>query len=230
MNILAMETSGKTFSVAVFSEGTVKGEVFLNTGNTHSETLLPAAQNLLKNLNLSLAGIDKFAVCSGPGSFTGIRIAMTAAKVFAQSLDKPLVSIDSLTLLEHAVPVIKNIKVVAAIDALRDEVYTKTSKGIVIKNINKFVQELSKYKGKVLIAGNAALKYREVIKKGLSAFSVSLDENFHYPKASVLACLASTQKGVSFDKAEPLYLRRSWAEEVTPRANKKVKLNSKRKK
>jgi tRNA threonylcarbamoyl adenosine modification protein YeaZ len=214
MKILSLETSGKTFSVAVSDNGTVRAEMFFNNGNMHSETLLPAVKKLLKDLNFEITDIDKFAACSGPGSFTGIRIALTAAKSFAQSLNKPVVVIDALTLLAARLPEIKGIKIVSAIDALRDEVYVQSAKGIVIESVDKFIKKLSKHKNKILILGNAAIKHKQLFEKNLGKFSVSLNEDFHYPHASVLAVLANGKEGVAFSKVEPLYIRRSWAEEI----------------
>lgn len=212
MKILAVETSGKTFSVALNDNGKTVAEFFYDCGHIHSEMLIPSIERLLKDTGNTYRDIGKFAVSTGPGSFTGIRVGMTAVKTFAQSLDKPVVSVDTLTVLEK-LPAIKNIKVVPAIDALRDEVYVKSGKKIIIKSIDTFLNGLKTHKNKVLITGNAAIVYKDKISKALGSYAVSLPEYFHMPKASVLGMLAQTEKGSSFDEIEPLYIRRSWAEE-----------------
>ena len=213
MKILAVESSGKTLSVALNDNGKTVAEFFYDCGHIHSEMAVPLVEKILKDTGNSYESIDKFAVSAGPGSFTGIRVAMTAVKTFAQILNKQVVVIDTLTLLEKAFE-IKGLKVVGAIDALRDEVYVKSRGKVIIKSVDAFYRSLSKYKNKVLVAGNAAIAYKAKISKALGAYAVSLPESFHYPKASVLASLAQNMKGVSFDKIEPLYIRRSWAEET----------------
>jgi tRNA threonylcarbamoyladenosine biosynthesis protein TsaB len=213
MKILAVETSGKTFSIALSSEGRIAAEFFYDYGHIHSEMIVPAMERILKDTQNTYKDIDKFAVSTGPGSFTGIRVGMTAVKTFAQSLNKPVVAFDALSVLEKSLE-IKNIKISAAIDALRNEVYVKSGGKIVIKDIDSFINGLKKYKNKILIIGSAASVYKEKLSKELGKYSVSLPESFHMPKASALAFLAQNEPGISFNKAEPLYIRRSWAEET----------------
>ncbi|MBQ7006228.1 MAG: tRNA (adenosine(37)-N6)-threonylcarbamoyltransferase complex dimerization subunit type 1 TsaB, partial [Oscillospiraceae bacterium] len=74
MIILALESSAVAASAAVCKDGQIISEAFLNIGLTHSQTLLPLAQNALSSANLNISDVDIFAVSSGPGSFTGIRI------------------------------------------------------------------------------------------------------------------------------------------------------------
>ena len=212
MKILAVETSGKTFSIALNVNGKTVAEFFYDCGHIHSEMLVPAIERILKDTGTAYKDIDKFAVSTGPGSFTGIRVGMTAVKTFAQSLNKPVVEADALTVLEKTLE-IKNVKTAAAIDALRNEVYVKSGKKVIIKGIDPFIDGLKKYKNRILIIGNAALVYKDKFAKNLGAYSISLPEAFHMPKASVLASLAQINNGTSFDKIEPLYIRRSWAEE-----------------
>ena len=83
MKILALESSACAASVAIAEDGKLLGEAFLNTGLTHSQTLLPLVHGLLKNANLALDEIDAFAVTNGPGSFTGVRIGVAAIKGLA---------------------------------------------------------------------------------------------------------------------------------------------------
>lgn len=212
MKILAAETSGKTFSIALNDNGATAAEFYYDSGHIHSEMLICAIERILKDTGNAYKDIDKFAVCSGPGSFTGIRVGMTAVKTIAQSLNKPVAAFDALTLLEKNIQ-IKKIKIVPAIDALRDEVYIKRGSRIQIDGIDSFIKKLHPFKNKVLIAGNAAAAYKYKISKQLGAYSISLPGSFHMPRASVLGMLAQSEKGVSYEKVEPLYIRRSWAEE-----------------
>ncbi len=212
MKILAMESSGASLSVALSENSNIVAEYFYNAGKIHSDMLVPLIEKILHSVNWTVKDIDKFAVSCGPGSFTGIRVAVATAKTLAQTLNKPLVCVDSVSILEAQIK-IKNLKIVGAIDALRDEVYVKNGKQVVILPINDFVKKYAKYKNKILVVGNAACIYKKNISKNLGKISVSLARNLHFPKASVLALIAENIKGTSFDKAEPLYVRKSWAEE-----------------
>ncbi|MDR0723579.1 MAG: tRNA (adenosine(37)-N6)-threonylcarbamoyltransferase complex dimerization subunit type 1 TsaB, partial [Endomicrobium sp.] len=150
----------------------------------------------------------------GPGSFTGIRVAMTAIKSFSQILNKPIVAIDTLSILEASLFKIKGIKVIAAIDALRNEVYTKQGGEIVIKNIDLFIKNLKKYKNKIIVIGSVAIIYKDKLSKELGSLSVSLPETMHMPSASVLATLAyRTTINLNYNQVQPLYIRRTRAEE-----------------
>ncbi|MDR3256878.1 MAG: tRNA (adenosine(37)-N6)-threonylcarbamoyltransferase complex dimerization subunit type 1 TsaB [Endomicrobium sp.] len=217
MKILAVETSGKTFSAALNENGKTIASFYYDYGHIHSEMIVPAVERLLKDTGNTFNTIDKFAVSTGPGSFTGIRVGITAIKTFAQVLNKPVAAIDTLSILEKSLIEIKGVKIIPAIDALRDEVYVKNNSskiGITIKNINDFTKDLRKHKNKVLIIGNAAISYKEKLSKGLGTYSVSLPYTMNMPKAQILAEMAYYSiKSTDYKKIEPLYIRRSWAEE-----------------
>ena len=96
MLILAFESSAKPVSVAVCSDGELLGQYFQNNGLTHSRTLLSMADSLMKNLDLAIEDIGMIAVSRGPGSFTGVRIGVSAAKGFAFGLDIPVCGVSTL--------------------------------------------------------------------------------------------------------------------------------------
>ena len=212
MKILAIETSGETLSVAISNNLTIVAQHFYNSGKIHSDVIIPLVNKILKDVNWELKDIDKFALSCGPGSFTGIRVAMAVIKTLAQTLNKPVVCVDSLSVLENQLK-LKDVKVVAAIDALRDEVYVKQKNEVVILSIEKFVKNLKKYKNKVFIIGNASMVYSKIFIKELGKQSVSLPQTLNYPKASTLCLIAHNIEGIDFAKIEPLYVRKSWAEE-----------------
>jgi tRNA threonylcarbamoyladenosine biosynthesis protein TsaB len=215
MKILAIETSGRTFSAALNEDGRHVASFYYDCGRIHSEMIIPSMERLLRDTGNVFQNIDKFAVSTGPGSFTGIRIGMTAIKTFAQTLNKPVVAIDTLSILEKSFVERKGIKTVPAIDALRCEVYVKDGEKIVIKNIDLFIKDLKKYKNKVLVIGDAAISYKEKLSKRLGKYSVSLPYIMHMPKAQMLAVMAyHSAKGMDYTKIRPLYIRRSWAEET----------------
>ena len=212
MKILAMETSGETLSVAISADLKIVTEYFYNAGKIHSDVIIGLINKILKDVSWKLEEIDKFAVSCGPGSFTGIRVAMTVVKTLAQTLNKPVVCIDTLSILENQLK-LKDIKVVAAIDALRNEVYIKQKNEIVILSVEKFINKYKKYKNKIFVIGNASQIYSKLFIKELGKQSVSLMQTLNYPKASTLCFLAHNVVGTDFKNIEPLYVRKSWAEE-----------------
>ena len=209
MKILAVESSGSSLSIAISENSNIVTEYFYNAGKIHSDVLVPLVEKIVKGAKWELKDIDKFAVSCGPGSFTGIRVAMSVIKTLAQTLSKPIVSIDTLEILKNQL----NIKIVPATDALRDEVYVKEKEKIVIVPIETFVKKLKKYKDKIIIIGNAVTTYNKILSKELGKNSVSLQPNLHFPKASTLALMAENIDGTSFENIEPIYGRKSWAEE-----------------
>ena len=96
MLILAFETSAKAASVALSDGAKLLGENYQNTGLTHSQTLLPMAQELLKSCGKTPEQVEAVAVAAGPGSFTGIRIGVSASKGLAFAVAKPAIGVSTL--------------------------------------------------------------------------------------------------------------------------------------
>ena len=122
MRILALETSAKSVSCAVTEDGAVLARGFQCTGLTHSRTLLPMVDSMLQNAEIPLESIDLYAVSAGPGSFTGLRIGVSALKGLAWAADKPCVGVSTLYAmaqnLAHA-----DALLICAMDARRQQVY-----------------------------------------------------------------------------------------------------------
>ena len=94
--LLAFETSAKAASVALFEGNNLLGEQYQNTGLTHSQTLLVMAENLLNQCGKKPAQVEAVAVAAGPGSFTGVRIGVAAAKGFAWGGELPIYGVSTL--------------------------------------------------------------------------------------------------------------------------------------
>ena len=99
MRILALETAAKAVSAAVTEEGKVLASAYQDTGLTHSRTLMPLVELLLRNTDMTAADLDVIAVSAGPGSFTGVRIGVSAAKGLAWAVDKPCAAVSTLAAL-----------------------------------------------------------------------------------------------------------------------------------
>ncbi|MDO5444864.1 MAG: tRNA (adenosine(37)-N6)-threonylcarbamoyltransferase complex dimerization subunit type 1 TsaB [Eubacteriales bacterium] len=122
MLILSFESSAKSASVALTDDGELVGEYTLCTALTHSRTLLPMAENLLKNTEISMNDIDLFACAYGPGSFTGIRIGVATVKGLAWALNKPCVGVSTLEAMSwHGVS--SQEIICPVMDARRSQVY-----------------------------------------------------------------------------------------------------------
>lgn len=96
MIILAMDTSAKAASVCLADEDKIIGEFFINTGLTHSQTLMPMAEQLCANSGIPISAVEAVAVNAGPGSFTGVRIGVAAAKGLAFKNSLPCVAVSTL--------------------------------------------------------------------------------------------------------------------------------------
>lgn len=121
MNILAIDTAGRTAAVAVLRDDTLLYECNANTGLTHSETLLPMVDAALKACGLRCKDIDLYGVTAGPGSFTGLRIGLSAVKGMAFDRNVPCAGVSTLEALAFGIN--SEGTVVGALDARRGQVY-----------------------------------------------------------------------------------------------------------
>ena len=122
MLTLAFESSAKAASVALCEDGRLISQVIQCSGLTHSRTLLPMAEDLLKNAEMEMKQIDCFAVAQGPGSFTGIRIGIATVKGLAWAADKPCIGVSTLAAMAWN-GVAAGGLICAVMDARRSEVY-----------------------------------------------------------------------------------------------------------
>lgn len=122
MKILALETSAKAVSAAVSEDGKILCSGYQDTGLTHSRTLMPIVEHILKNTGLTVSDMDAIAVAAGPGSFTGIRIGVSAAKGLAFAADRPAVGVSTLAAMARNVAFCDGL-VVCAMDARRQQIY-----------------------------------------------------------------------------------------------------------
>ena len=125
MRILAFDSTAKTASVALWQDGKVLAEFSLDSGRTHSEILLPMAENVCARAHLSLADIDYYAVTAGPGSFTGVRIGVATVKGLAFRMEdapKNCVSVSTLEAIAENLTSLDGIYL-PVMDARRGEVY-----------------------------------------------------------------------------------------------------------
>lgn len=122
MRILAIDSSATAASAALVEDGKVLGEFYINTKLTHSQTLMPMIDSVLKCTRSDLSEVDCFAVSAGPGSFTGIRIGVAAVKGLAMAQDKPCVGVSTLEAIARNLAHMEG-TVCAVMDARCQQVY-----------------------------------------------------------------------------------------------------------
>lgn len=123
MKILGVDSTATAASAAVYYDGKILSLNFSNTGLTHSQTLLPMIDSALKSAGVDIKGVDVFAVSNGPGSFTGVRIGVSAVKGLAQPLDKKCVTVSTLEVIAKPLEN-TGCYAVSVMDARCNQVYT----------------------------------------------------------------------------------------------------------
>lgn len=122
MRILAFESSAKAASVALMEDGVLLAESFQNNGKTHSATLMPMAERILADCGLRAAELDVVAVAMGPGSFTGVRIGVAAAKGLGWAAEKQCCGVSTLEAMAFQMRHMPGI-ICPVMDARRAQVY-----------------------------------------------------------------------------------------------------------
>ena len=122
MKILAIETSAKSVSAAVVENGVPLASAYQNMGLTHSRTLMPLVDGMLSAAGLRVQDMDLLAAANGPGSFTGLRIGVSALKGLALALEKPCCGVSTLAAMARNLAHMEGL-IICAMDARRNQVY-----------------------------------------------------------------------------------------------------------
>ncbi len=218
--VLALDASHHRGSVAVCRGAETLAEILFDAGDTHSATLMPAVASCLSSAKTTLDSIDLLAVVSGPGSFTGLRIALATVKAFAAASGADVVPVSSLDVLAAAMPCASR-PVLPLIDARRGEVY-----GALYDTRSFFPREIvpcfaarpealagvlgGSAAGPLILCGTGAHRYRAEIAPLLPDGSVFAPERWSIPSASLCAFLALGRPPLPVGEIaalEPLYLR-----------------------
>ncbi|MCX5688141.1 MAG: tRNA (adenosine(37)-N6)-threonylcarbamoyltransferase complex dimerization subunit type 1 TsaB [Candidatus Omnitrophica bacterium] len=215
MKILGIDTSSKFLNIALSEDERIIKEEFHLLDRRHAIELVPKVKELLKTSRVSINKIDAFIIGVGPGSFTGLRIGVSAVKGFGIASGKPcmgVASIDSIAC--NAINC--GINIVPVIDAKRGQVYSsiyrRNGKNIVRKSdyILQPVEKLMKnIKEEALFLGDGLILYKDKI-KSLNKKAIFLEEEYWYPGAGNLIKLGFSKlkkvKKTNLDKLTPLYL------------------------
>ena len=210
MKVLAFDTSSKALSLAILEDKQVLAETTINIKKNHSITLMPAIDFLMASLDWTPKDLDRIVVAEGPGSYTGLRIAVATAKTLAHTLNIELVGMSSLLAL---VPYQQEGLFVPLMDARRNNVYAgfyENAKSVMPEAHRPFerVIELIKGASQVTFVGEVG-PFVEQIQEHLprTNFKETL------PNAANLALLAWDKEAASLHDFVPNYLKRVEAEE-----------------
>ncbi len=225
MKILGIDSSGLVASVALASDDTIVAEFTVNNKQTHSQTLLPMLEQVMKFSGMELDEIDGIAVAAGPGSFTGLRIGASTAKGLGLALDKPLISIPTVEGMAYQLAEADGI-ICPIMDARRNQVYTGIyeMQGQELQvlheqyavDIRELLEELKNYNKKIHFLGDGVPVYRSIIEEEFGGEFQFAPAHMSRQRAASVAVLG--QKYYMDGKIEtaashkPVYLRKSQAE------------------
>ena len=211
MLILGIDTSTKICTCSIFdSENGVIAETSLSVKKNHSNIVMPIIDNLFKISDLTINDIDKIAVAIGPGSFTGVRIALGIAKGLAMALNKPLIAVNELDILEAIADGNEN-EVIPLIDARKERVYYKYQNKYVDDYLINLISNFDKNK-KYIFVGDGAISYKNILKDNLGDNAIVLPMFNAFPRASILCELAINKEEANIYTLEPEYISKSRAE------------------
>ncbi len=211
MLILGIDTSTKICTCSIFdSENGVIAETSLSVKKNHSNIVMPIIDNLFKISDLKINDIDKIAVAIGPGSFTGVRIALGIAKGLAMALNKPLIAVNELDILEAIASGNEN-EVIPLIDARKERVYYKYQEKYVDDYLINLISNFDKNK-KYIFVGDGAINYKNILKDNLGDNAIVLPMYNAFPRASILCELALNKEEANIYTLEPEYISKSRAE------------------
>ena len=224
MLILAFETSAKAASVALLEENKLLGESYQNTGLTHSQTLMVMAEDLLKSSGKTVADITAVAVAEGPGSFTGVRIGVAAAKGFAWGGQLPCYGVSTLEAMAESLGIWQGY-VCPCMDARRNQVYNALfyvnqgtvtrvapDRAIALEDLKKELAALSE---PVYLVGDGAALCHRTLSGEVGNLVMPAGHRMHQRAVGVgLAALEKIRTGDPGDGKAlvPNYLRLSQAE------------------
>jgi len=232
---LAFETSAKAASVSLMEDGKLLGESYQNTGLTHSQTLMVMAEDLLKQCSKTVADVTAVAVAAGPGSFTGVRIGVAAAKGFAWGAGLPCYGVSTLEAMAESLGVFQGY-VCPCMDARRQQVYNAlfyVNQGVIQRltedraiALTDLAREIKDAKEPVFLVGDGSILCYNTLKDQIPGLVLPKEHRMHQRAAGV-ALLAEKQAAAGLtgdgDILTPNYLRLSQAERERMERDNKLK-------
>lgn len=225
MKILGLDSSGIVASVAIVEEDNLIAEYTVNYKKTHSQTLLPMLDEIVKMTELDLESVDAIAVAAGPGSFTGLRIGSATAKGLGLALKKPLVAVPTVDALAYNLYDAQGL-VCPVMDARRKQVYTGIYKFenhqlVTVKEqwaapMEELIEELNERGETVIFLGDGVPVFREMIQEKLKVPYSFAPAHLNKQRAAAVAALGMIHykegRTETAEEHTPEYLRLSQAE------------------
>lgn len=217
MLILGIDTAAAPCCAAVYDteKQQMLGSFVINNKLTHSVTLMPVVSDLLRNSGIATEDIDLFAVANGPGSFTGLRIGISAVKGMAFAASKPCAAVSTLEAMAYNVAICDGV-VCASIDARCNQVYTATflnDNGTVTRlteeeclKADELAARLSEYDGDIILVGDGA----QLVKKAADEQGIDTrlaPDPLRYQTGYGVCLAAMNAEQISPEQLMPMYLK-----------------------
>ena len=236
MRVLAIDSSGLTATVAIVEDEQTIAEYTTNYKKTHSQTLLPMIDEMVRMVDADLKAIDAIAVAGGPGSFTGLRIGSATAKGLGLALDKPLIHVPTVDAMAYSMYGCEDI-ICPIMDARRKQVYTGLYSFSHKKNedgglydepvfqvlrmqmavpVEELIRHLNVYRRRVVFLGDGVPVYKEMLAEGLKVPYSFAPSFMNRQRAAAVGALGiryyEAGRYESAAEFRPEYLRKSQAE------------------
>jgi tRNA threonylcarbamoyladenosine biosynthesis protein TsaB len=225
MKLLALDSSGLVASVAIVTEEAMLAEYTVNYKKTHSQTLLPMLEEIVKMVDMELSEIDAIAVAAGPGSFTGLRIGSATAKGLGLALKKPIIPVPTLDGLAYNLYGTNKV-ICPLMDARRNQVYTglyefnKEEFQIVrqqnVVTVEEIIDTINQQGKEVIFLGDGTAVYKDIIREKIKVDYQFAPVHLNRQRAGAVGALAiqlyQKKQIVTAEQHEPVYLRLSQAE------------------
>jgi tRNA threonylcarbamoyladenosine biosynthesis protein TsaB len=222
MIILGIETSTKIGSVALSRNGKILAAADLSGEMNHSEKLLPAIEKIMLTKKIRFNDINRIAVSTGPGSFTGLRIGITVARTMAHMLHKELVSVPTLDCLAAMVPS-RGALICPLIPGIQEQVYyalyssaaghnCKKITDYRLGSLEKLARDLKKHSPEIIFTGEALFSVQERLAREFRKKASFTAPNIWRPTASWISLLGTKYQAQPWGKVVPYYIRPSEAE------------------
>ena len=224
MRILGIESSSLVASAAIYEDGITMAEYTVDFKMTHSQTLLPMIDEMVKLVGIDLNTIDAIAVSGGPGSFTGLRIGSATAKGLGLALNKPLIHVPTLDATAYNLFGASGL-ICPIMDARRNQVYTglyrckedlEVVKAQCAMDMGELVRELDERGETVVFLGDGVPVYRPLIGEMMKTPHLFAPAHMNRQRAGAVAALGAKYLAegnvVTAEEFKPDYLRKSQAE------------------
>ena len=225
MKLLVLDSSGLVASVALLEDERLIAEYTTGNKLTHSQTLLPMLDEIIRRTTFDMEDVDAIAVAMGPGSFTGLRIGAATAKGLGLALDKPVIPVPTVDGLAYQLFGV-SLLICPMMDARRKQVYTgfyrfhgdqmEVVKEQCAQSVQDTLEQLKAYGEPVIFLGDGVPVYRKEIEEAMGADAVFAPAHANRQRAGAVGALAEVyyRKGIwqSADAFAPEYLRKSQAE------------------